>query len=302
VSLTAARPLPTEPWWARLARWPAALRWLTRSRSATFGAVVLGLWAVIALAAPLLAAYPAETQDLAARLTPPFWLPGGDLAHPLGTDQFGRDLLSRLLYGARATLAVGLAGMLVASVAGVLVGLAAGYLGGLVEAVSMRVADVQLSFPYLVLAIAVMALVGPSLPLLTLVLALRGWVTYSRTVRGQVLSLKTEEFVLAAASMGAGTRRILFRHILPNAIAPITVLSSFELASLMLTEASLSFLGLGVQPPTPSWGNMIAQGRDYLYTAWWLTTMPGLALMLAVLGANQLGDGLRDLLDPRLRS
>ena len=280
--------------------WPAALRGLARSRAALFGASVLGLWVLLALAAPLLTPHQAETQDLALRLKPPAWLAGGDAAYLLGTDQFGRDVLSRLLLGARVTLAVGLAGMLLASLVGVLVGLCAGYLGGAVETVSMRIADVQLSFPYLVLAIAVMALVGPSLPLLTLVLGLRGWVTYSRTIRGQVLSLKTEEFVFAARALGASTPRLLFRHILPNTVAPITVLSSFELANLMLTEASLSFLGLGVQPPTPSWGNMIAQGREYLYTAWWLTAMPGLALMLAVLAANQLGDGLRDLLDPRL--
>jgi peptide/nickel transport system permease protein len=274
-----------------------AASWIGRSKAAMLGGGLLALVVLAALAGPLLTPYPYDAQDFAVALTPPFV----DLGHPLGTDQFGRDILSRILYGARVTLFVSLSGMLLAGFVGVTAGLCSAYFGGVLDAVLMRLADVQLSFPYLILAIAMMALLGPSLPLLVVVLAVRGWVTYARVIRGVTLSLREEEFVLAAEVAGASPRRIVLRHLLPNVLAPVIVLSSFELAAMMLIEASLSFLGLGVQPPMPSWGSMISQGRDYIYTAWWLTTLPGLALMLAVLGANQLGDGVRDLLDPHLR-
>lgn len=289
---------------AQVARAPAvpaalgeAARWIGRSKAATFGGSVLLATVLAAAFAPLLAPHAYDAQDFSVALQPPL----ASLSHPLGTDQFGRDLWSRVLYGARISLGVSVFGMLIASVVGVAAGLLSAYFGGLVDAVVMRLADVQLSFPYLILAIAFMAVLGPSLPLLVVVLAVRGWVSYARTIRGVALSLKEEEFIAAAVVAGASPARILLRHLLPNVMAPIMVLSSFELAAMMLIEASLSFLGLGVQPPTPSWGSMVSQGRDYLYTAWWLTTVPGLVLMLAVLGANQLGDGLRDLLDPRLR-
>jgi peptide/nickel transport system permease protein len=286
---------------ARVPALPGALgqglRWLSRSTAASFGGSVLLLTVLLAALAPLLSPHTYDAQDFSVALQPPFT----SLAHPLGTDQFGRDIWTRILYGARISLAVSLFGMLVATLVGVTAGLLSAYLGGVLDAVIMRVADVQLSFPYLILAIAMMALLGPSLPLLVVVLAVRGWVNYARTIRGVVLSLKEEEFVAAAILAGASPPRIILRHLLPNVMAPIIVLSSFELAAMMLIEASLSFLGLGVQPPEPSWGSMISQGREYIYTSWWLSTLPGVALMLAVLGANQLGDGLRDLLDPRLR-
>jgi peptide/nickel transport system permease protein len=272
-------------------------RWLGRSKAATFGGVVLGTMMVVAAFAPHLTSHPYDAQDFTRALQPPLIM----VSHPLGTDQFGRDIASRILYGARVTLAVSVVGMVLASVVGVAAGLASAYIGGVVDAVIMRIADVQLSFPYLILAIAMMALLGPSLPLLITVLAVRGWVSYARTIRGVVLSLKQQEFIAAAVASGARPRRIVSHHLLPNVLAPIIVLSSFELAAMMLIEASLSFLGLGVQPPMPSWGSMVSQGREYIYTAWWLTTIPGAVLMLAVLGANQFGDGLRDLLDPRLR-
>jgi peptide/nickel transport system permease protein len=274
-----------------------AASWIGRSKAATLGGVLLTLVLLAAVFGPLLSPYPYDAQDFAVALEAPFV----DLGHPLGTDQFGRDILSRILYGSRVTLFVSLSGMLLAGLVGVAAGLCSAYFGGVLDAVLMRLADVQLSFPYLILAIAMMALLGPSLPLLVVVLAVRGWVSYARVIRGVTLSLREEEFVLAAEVAGASPRRIVLRHLLPNVLAPVIVLSSFELAAMMLIEASLSFLGLGVQPPMPSWGSMISQGRDYIYTAWWLTTLPGLALMLAVLGANQLGDGIRDLLDPRLR-
>jgi peptide/nickel transport system permease protein len=238
-----------------------------------------------------------DVQDFSRALQPPL----AAIGHPFGTDQFGRDIATRVLHGARVTLAVSVAGMLLASLVGVAAGMASAYIGGVMDAVIMRIADVQLSFPYLILAIGMMALLGPSLPLLVVVLAVRGWVNYARTIRGVVLSLKEQEFVAAAVASGARPGRIVLHHLLPNVLAPIIVLSSFELAAMMLIEASLSFLGLGVQPPMPSWGSMVSQGREYIYAAWWLTTIPGAVLMLAVLAANQFGDGLRDLLDPRLR-
>jgi peptide/nickel transport system permease protein len=275
----------------------AGLRGLSRSRAATFGSIVLGLTVLAATFAPLLAPRAYDAQDFSVALLPPL----ASMGHPLGTDQFGRDIWSRILYGARISLAVSLFGMVIAALVGVSAGLLSAYFGGLLDAAIMRVADVQLSFPYLILAIAMMALLGQSLALLVVVLAVRGWVNYARTIRGVVLSLKEEEFVTAAVVAGASPGRIILRHLLPNVMAPIIVLSSFEMAAMMLIEASLSFLGLGVQPPVPSWGSMISQGRDYISTHWWMPTLPGVALMLAVLGANQLGDGLRDLLDPRLR-
>lgn len=275
----------------------AGWRWISRSKAACFGGAILTLTVLAALFAPLLTPFAYDAQDFSVALQPPL----SSLSHPLGTDQFGRDIWTRILFGARVTLAVSLSGMLLASLVGVSAGMLSAYLGGALDAVLMRIADVQLSFPYLILAIAMMALLGPSMPLLIVVLAVRGWVNYARTIRGVVLSLKEEEFIAAAIVAGASPRRVILRHLLPNVLAPIIVLSSFELAAMMLVEASLSFLGLGVQPPMPSWGSMVSQGREYIYTSWWLTTIPGIALMLAVLGANQLGDGLRDLLDPRLK-
>jgi peptide/nickel transport system permease protein len=275
-----------------------SIRRITRSKATVVGGTLLIAMLLAAVFGPLLTPFGYDAQNIPGRLQPPF----SSAAHPLGTDTLGRDLLTRLLYGARITLALSLAGMLCASVIGVAAGVMAGYLGGVVDTITMRIADVQLSFPYLLLAIAIAALLGPSLPVLIGVLVVRGWVGYARTIRGVVLSVKEEEFVNAAIAAGAGVRRIVTRHILPNALAPIIVLSSFELAAMMLIEASLSFLGLGVQPPMPSWGSMINQGREYMYTDWWLTAIPGVMLMLAVLGANQFGDGLRDVLDPRLRN
>jgi peptide/nickel transport system permease protein len=196
---------------------------------------------------------------------------------------------------------VGGAVTLLAASVGVILGLFSGYFGGLVDALIMRLVDVQWSFPYLLLAIAVMAFLGTSLVNLVLVLTLSNWVSYARTVRGVVLSLKEQEFVTAAISIGANWHRVLFRHLLPNSMAPILVLVSFNLANIILMESALSFLGLGIQPPTPSWGAMISDARGHMYTSWWLVTFPGLALMFLVLGVNQLGDGLRDLLDPRLK-
>jgi ABC-type dipeptide/oligopeptide/nickel transport system permease subunit len=224
---------------------------------------------------------------------------GGTWDNVLGSDQLGRDILSRLIYGCRTSMLLAVAGVALAAVLGVLVGLISGYFSARLDALIMRVADVQLSFPYLLLAIAFMALLGTRLSNLILVLVLRSWVVYARLVRVSVLSLREREFVTSARALGAGDWRIVFRHIAPNVAAPAIVVSTLQLAELIIVESSLSFLGLGVQPPIPSWGTMVSQGREYISTAWWLVTLPGLAIVLTVLGTNLFGDALRDVLDPR---
>lgn len=265
------------------------------------GVALLALMIGVALTAPLLAPFGFNEMSLADRLKPPHWLSGGSSSHLLGTDPLGRDMLSRVIWAARTSLGIAGVSVLVAMVFGVIMGLLSGYYGGWLDMLVMRLADIQLSFPYLLLAIAVMALLKPTLANLILVLALRSWVVYARTVRGSVLVAKQREFVEATAALGASDRRIIARHITPNVIAPIIVISSFQLAELIIAESSLSFLGLGVQPPTPSWGGMLSQGREYLTSAWWLGVFPGLAIILTVLGINLFGDALRDAMDPRLK-
>jgi ABC-type dipeptide/oligopeptide/nickel transport system permease subunit len=274
---------------------------LVRLRTGWVGAALLMLIIGVALAAPLVAPYSLGQMSLENRLKPPNWLSGGSSTHLLGTDPLGRDMLSRVIWAARTSLGIAGISVLVALVFGVIMGLLSGYYGGWLDGLVMRLADIQLSFPYLLLAIAVMALLKPTLANLILVLALRSWVVYARTVRGSVLVAKQREFVEATAALGATDRRIITRHITPNVIAPIIVISSFQLAELIIAESSLSFLGLGVQPPTPSWGGMLSQGREYLTSAWWLGVFPGLAIILTVLGINLFGDALRDAMDPRLK-
>ena len=274
---------------------------LARMRTGWVGAALLVLMIGVALAAPLVAPYSFGQMSLENRLKPPNWLSGGSSTHLLGTDPLGRDMLSRVIWGARTSLGIAGISVLVAMVVGVIMGLLSGYYGGWLDGLVMRLADIQLSFPYLLLAIAVMALLKPTLANLILVLALRSWVVYARTVRGSVLVAKQREFVEATAALGATDRWIITRHITPNVMAPIIVISSFQLAELIIAESSLSFLGLGVQPPTPSWGGMLSQGREYLTSAWWLGVFPGLAIILTVLGINLFGDALRDAMDPRLK-
>jgi peptide/nickel transport system permease protein len=274
---------------------------LARMRTGWVGAALLVLMIGVALAAPLVAPYSFGQMSLENRLKPPNWLSGGSSTHLLGTDPLGRDMLSRVIWAARTSLGIAGISVLVAMVIGVMMGLLCGYYGGWLDGLVMRLADIQLSFPYLLLAIAVMALLKPTLANLILVLALRSWVVYARTVRGSVLVAKQREFVEATAALGATDCRIIMRHITPNVIAPIIVISSFQLAELIIAESSLSFLGLGVQPPTPSWGGMLSQGREYLTSAWWLGVFPGLAIILTVLGINLFGDALRDAMDPRLK-
>ncbi len=254
------------------------------------GLTMTGLVVAVALLAPLLAPHAYDDQDLSRSLLPPAWMAGADLSFPLGTDYQGRDLLSRLMFGARTSLTVGVSAALLAGLIGVPLGLAAGFLGGWVDDLIMRVADAQLAFPPIVLAVGVLAVTGPSLPAVVVLLGIIGWVQFARVVRAQTLSLREREFVAAARVVGAGSARILFRHVLPNTLGPVLVIATVNVSSMILTEASLSFLGLGVRPPTPAWGSMLSEARDVFYLAWWNGVFPGLAIVWTVFGINLLGD------------
>jgi peptide/nickel transport system permease protein len=259
------------------------------------GLVLIVVFSLSALLASVLAPANPLDQKLSQRLKPP------SPAHWLGTDQLGRDVLSRLLFGARISLTVGLVVVGTAGTFGTLVGLVAGYTGGLVDEALMRVTDVFLAFPALILAMAIAGALGPSLNNAMIAIAVVTWPVYARLVRGQVLSLREREFVEAARGLGASTLRILWRHILPNTLAPILVQASFDMGGAILSAAGLSFIGFGTQPPTPEWGVMISDGRKYVSTQSWLSLFPGLAILLTVAAFNLIGDGLRDSLDPRLR-
>jgi peptide/nickel transport system permease protein len=276
-------------------------RRLARRRTALFGAVVVALVVVTAVLAPWVSPFDPVEQDLDNRLKPPGWSDAAGQVHPLGTDHLGRDLAARVIYGARPALLVGFAAVLISGVLGLLAGLLSGYWGGRVDDVLMRLADIQLAFPFILLAIAVIGVLGPSLPTIIVVIGVSSWVIYARVVRGAVLSLREREFVQAAQALGVRDGGILARHILPNVLTPWLVVATLDMARVIVIESALSFLGLGVQPPTPTWGGMLADGRVYISTAWWLATFPGLAILVAVLGINLFGDGLRDTLDPRLK-
>jgi peptide/nickel transport system permease protein len=285
---------------------------LYRSPQTRTGLILLTFVVLVALAAPLLAPFSPVNVDPSARLLPPLsrvvasgTQSGASAVHAetalhlLGTDSVGRDVLSRLIYGSRLSLTVGFLAVLISAVFGSLVGSLSGYWGGWVEASSAWLIDVQLSFPFLLLAIFLLGALGGGTLAVVLVLALGTWVNYARIVRAQVLSIKNQGYVEAAHATGAGTLRILFVHILPNTLSPICVVGSFSMALAILTEAGLSFLGVGLDPSTPSWGTMLNDGRDYLLTAWWIATMPGIAIGVTVLGVTLFGEGLRELLDPR---
>lgn len=278
---------------------------LYRSPQTRTGAMILTAVVLVALCAPWLAPADPYAVDPTARLLPPFSaIVGG--AHPthwhiLGTDSVGRDTLSRLIYGARVSLSAGFLAVLLSTVIGSLIGALSGYFGGWVEALSGWVIDVQLSFPFLLLAIFLLGALGGGTMAVIVVLALGTWVNYARIVRSQVLSIRHQTYVEAVRSVGAGEARILFVHVLPNTLAPVSVVASFSMAQAILTEAALSFLGVGLDPSTPSWGTMLNDGRDYLLSAWWIATMPGIAIGITVFAVLSLGEGLRELLDPRGR-
>jgi len=279
-------------------QWAVAFRHFRRNRMAIAGLAVMVVLYAITLLTPLIAPFdPAAQGDIVATryLSPSF-------QHLMGTDRFGRDVFSRVLYGARISLSIGFIAVGIGVTLGTMIGAVAGYFGGLVDSALMRFTDMMLSFPRLVLLIVVIALFEPTIYLVVVVLGLTGWMAVARIVRGEVLSLREREFVQAARALGMSDSRIIWRHIVPNTLAPVIVYATLGIGNTILIEAGLSFLGLGVQLPTPSWGNMISEGKDALITAWWIATFPGLAIVLTVIAFNLLGDGLRDALDPRLRT
>jgi len=261
------------------------------------GALLVIVILIGSIFAPLFVSADPNKQNIRQRLRPPAWMDKGSLDHPLGTDQVGRDLFARILYGGRVCLLVGFSAVIISGTLGVAIGLVAGYFGGRLDSFIMRTADVQLGFPIILLAILLVAILGPGLVNLIIVLAIGSWVVYARTTRVMVLSLKEMEFVTAAKAIGSSDLHIMLSYILPNLLNPIIVIATLQIGQMILLESALSFLGLGVQPPTPSWGVMIADARNYIYRAWWLVSFPGLTLALLVLGSNLLGDGLRDWLE-----
>jgi peptide/nickel transport system permease protein len=264
------------------------------------GIVVLA-YILAAIFAPYLTPYDPTEGDLRERFLAPAWSPDGDTRHLLGTDDQGRDLLTRIIYGARVSLTVGLLAVGISVLVGMSLGASAGFYRGPFDDVLSRFADLLLAFPFLIFAIGVMAFLGPGFVNLILALTFKGWVEFYRLVRGDMLAEKTKEYVEAAKVVGQPNRRIIGSEILPNIIQSVFVLATLRMGHMIIMEASLSFLGLGIQPPTPAWGSMVAAGRDYLLTAWWVSTLPGIALLILVLAINVFGEGLRDILDPRLK-
>src|SRR5262245_27668340 len=291
--------VPADAALAEPARGGAAAR-RTRRLVAAGAAFVLAL-AVAALAAPWISPQDPTRQSRRGRLAAPT-LEGAD-GHPhlLGTDHLGRDVLSRVIWGARVSLLVGFAAVLVGGIVGATLGIVAGYRRGWIDSAIMTLADAQLAFPFILLAIGIIAVLGPSFPTLVVVIGLSGWMSYARVLRAQVLVLRSREFVDAIHALGGSVVRVVARHILPNVLSSLVVIATLELARSIVLEATLSFLGLGVQPPTPSWGGMVHEGREYLDSAWWISTAPGIVLMLTSIVVSRTGDWLRDLLDPTLR-
>jgi peptide/nickel transport system permease protein len=284
----------------RATRWRKILRKLVENKGAVFGLImVLGV-IFSAVFAPWISPHDPTLQDVEKRLIPPIYEEGADPNYLLGTDHLGRDIVSRLIYGARISIVVSISAVALSAIAGTLIGLFSGFYGGKVDSFFMRIADVQLAFPFILLAIAIIAVLGPDLQNIIITMAITGWVIYARVVRAEVLSLREKEFILSVKALGGSNGRIIFNHLLPNVIPPIIVIVTLEMARMIIMEAALSFLGLGIQPPTPTWGGMLADGRVYLATSWWLATFPGLVIMVVVLGINLLGNWLRDMLDPRL--
>lgn len=280
----------------------ANLRDFRRNRMAVAATAVVALFALMAVFAPMLAPHDPYASDLLRRLQPPAWMAGGDWSYPLGCDALGRDILSRAIYGARVSMTIGVLVMLVAAAIGTVAGLVAGYLRGWTDIAISRVVDVLLGFPYLILAIGLMAAMGPGLANIVLALAIKEWVLPCRVARAETQSARAMEYVEAARALGASTLHIMLREILPNILSPLIVVCTMRMAWIIIMEASLSFLGLGVQPPVPSWGSMVADGRQFLIGAWWVSTLPGVMILLLVLAINVASQGLRDVFDPRLRT
>lgn len=277
----------------------ATVRTVLRNKLGVVAVGVLVLVVLVAVFAPLVAPADPNAQDLLVRLRPPAWASGGDASHLLGTDQLGRDILSRLIYGSRVSLLVGACAALLAGVVGAVIGLVAGFFGGWTDRILMRLADIQLAFPSILLALAIVAFLGSGLWYVVLVLGFTSWVSYARVVRSEVLSLRTRDFVTEARAIGVRGTTIIRRHLLPNVLAPLATIGTLHVAAAIVAEASLSYLGLGVPKQTVTWGAMLSDGQLYLGTSWWVAVFPGLALMITTLAVNITGDVLRDVADPK---
>ena len=274
---------------------------LIRCRTAFLGAIIVLSFILIAIFAPFIAPHDPLKASIVNRLRPPFWMERGSITYILGADEIGRDILSRIIYGARVSILVGLVTVAISGFLGTLLGSFAGYFRGRFDAILSRFADLLLSFPYLIFAIFLMSIVGPGFFNLIVILCFKSWVNFFRLSRGEMISEKTKEYVEAAQALGESDVKIIFKEILPNIIHSLLVLATLRVGFFIILEASLSFLGLGIQPPTPAWGSMINSGRAYMLSAWWVSTIPGIALLILVLSINLLGEGLRDILDPRLK-
>jgi ABC-type dipeptide/oligopeptide/nickel transport system permease subunit len=296
VALEARPAAPAPPAAHRL-----ALRRLWRFKWGVAASAVLLLIVASAVFAPLLAPYSPNTVDIQHRLGPPAWMEGGTWEHVLGTDQVGRDLLSRMIYGGRVSLLIGVAAVLISSTIGVLLGLVAGYFGTRIDWTIMTIINVMLTFPFVLLALAVIAVLGPSLVNMVIVIGVADWPLYARVIRAETQALREREFVLAGRALGMSHARILFRQILPNLVSVIVVIATLQVARVIILESFLSFLGLGVQPPTAAWGNMLGEGRVYMLNSWWIAAFPGLAIFVTTLTINLMGNALRDWLDPHMK-
>lgn len=269
---------------------------LSRSWTGMAGFIIIVLLIVISIFGNVIAPHDPLYAEFSKKLLPPL-----SEGHLLGTDQLGRDILSRLILGARVSVIIGVVTVLIAGVFGSIVGIISGYFGGWIDAVLMRIVDVQLSFPFILLVLVINAVIGTGLRNIIISLAIGGWVVFARVIRSEVLALREKEFITACIATGVSRVEILIKHIVPNLFTPLIILCSLQVASFIIAEASVSFLGFGVQPPTPAWGNMLSEGRDYIFTSWWLITFPGIAIVLTALGVNFFGDWLRDTLDPELK-
>jgi ABC-type dipeptide/oligopeptide/nickel transport system permease subunit len=277
------------------------LKRMWRLKWSVSAAVMMLLIVASAVFAPMVAPHGPLDVNIRHRLAPPAWMEGGTPAHLLGTDQVGRDLLSRVIYGGRVSLVVAVAAVLISASLGVLLGLSAGYFRGRVDWTIMTLVNIMLTFPFVLLALAVIAVLGPSLLNMIFVLGIADWPLYARVIRAETLSLREREFVMAGRALGMGHLRIMFRQILPNLVSIIVVIATLQVARVIILESFLSFLGLGIQPPTPAWGNMLGEGRVYLLNSWWIAAFPGLAIFVTTLAINLMGNGLRDWLDPHMK-
>jgi len=276
------------------------LRRLWRLRWGLAAAVLMAVIVGTATLAPLVAPHSPVSVNIRHRLAPPAWMEGGSAEHLLGTDQIGRDLLSRMIYGGRVSLVIGVSAVLISATLGVLLGLGAGYFGGRADWTVMTLVNVMLTFPFVLLALAVIAVLGPSLLNMIMVLGVAGWPLYARVIRAETLALREREFVTAGRALGMSHARLIFRHIAPNVVSALVVIATLEVARVIILESFLSFLGLGIQPPTPAWGNMLGEGRVYMLNSWWIAAFPGLAIFITTLAINLLGNALRDWLDPHM--